>query len=67
MKVSAARADAFVASPPESIRGLLIYGPDLGLVRERAEIATKAVAGDLGDPFNVVEFTPGLCAMNLLV
>ena len=36
-----------------------IYGPDLGLVRERAEIATKAIAGDLGDPFNVVEFTPG--------
>jgi len=59
MKVSASRADAFVASPPESIRGLLIYGPDLGLVRERAEIATKAIAGDLGDPFNVVEFTPG--------
>ena len=59
MKVSATRADAFVASPPESIRGLLIYGPDLGLVRERAEIATKAIARDLGDPFNVVEFTPG--------
>ena len=58
MKVAAARADAFVAAPPKNIRGLLIYGPDLGLVRERAEIAAKAIAGDLSDPFNVVEFTP---------
>ena len=58
MKVAAARADAFVTALPESIRGLLIYGPDLGLVRERAEIATKVIAGDLSDPFNVVELTP---------
>ena len=58
MKVPAGRADAFAAAPPEDIRGLLIYGPDLGLVRERAETATKAIAGDLSDPFNVVEFTP---------
>ena len=58
MKVAAARADAFVAAPPEGIRGLLLYGPDLGLIRERAEIAAKAIVKDLSDPFNVVEFTP---------
>lgn len=58
MKVPAGRADAFAAAPPEDLRGILIYGPDLGLVRERAEAATKAIAGDLSDPFNVVEFTP---------
>ena len=58
MKVPAARADAFAAAPPDDIRGLLIYGPDLGLVRERAETAAKAIAGSLSDPFNNVEFTP---------
>ena len=58
MKVPAASADAFAAAPPDDIRGLLIYGPDLGLVRERAETAAKAIAGSLSDPFNNVEFTP---------
>ncbi|PPR11050.1 MAG: hypothetical protein CFH41_01150 [Alphaproteobacteria bacterium MarineAlpha11_Bin1] len=58
MKVPAARADVFVANPPDDIRGMLIYGPDLGLVRERAESLTKTIAGSLSDPFNVAEFTP---------
>ena len=58
MKVQAGRADAFAAAPPDDIRGILVYGPDLGLVRERAEAAAKAVAGSLSDPFNVAEFTP---------
>ena len=29
MKVPAASVDAFAAAPPDDIRGLLIYGPDL--------------------------------------
>lgn len=58
MKIPPARAEAFTAAPPEDIRAILIYGPDLGLVRERAESAAKAVAGSLSDPFNIVEFTP---------
>ena len=58
MKVPATRADAFAAAPPDDIRGMLIYGPDLGLVRERAEASVKAIAGSLSNPFNVVEFTP---------
>ena len=58
MKIPPARADAFTAAPPAEIRAILIYGPDLGLVRERAESAAKAVAGSLNDPFNIVEFTP---------
>tara|TARA_R110000868_G_scaffold7354_16_gene40090 strand:+ start:1495 stop:2523 length:1029 start_codon:yes stop_codon:yes gene_type:complete len=58
MKVPPARAEAFAAAPPDDIRAILIYGPDLGLVRERAESAARAVAGSLTDPFNIVEFTP---------
>ena len=57
MKIRPAAADSFVKSPPPGIRGLLVYGPDSGLVRERAETAARAVAGDLSDPFSVVEFT----------
>ncbi len=58
MKVPPARADAFAAAPPDDIRAVLLYGPDLGLVRERAETLTRAVAGALSDPFNVIELTP---------
>ncbi|MBO22898.1 MAG: DNA polymerase III subunit delta [Rhodospirillaceae bacterium] len=58
MKVPPARADAFAAAPPDDIRAVLLYGPDLGLVRERAETLTRAVAGTLSDPFNVIELTP---------
>lgn len=57
MKVRPAGADAFVKSPPDGIRAILLYGPDSGLVRERAEAAARAVAGSLSDPFTVVEFT----------
>ena len=58
MKIPPARAEAFTKAPPDDIRAILIYGPDLGLVRERAEAAAIAIAGSLSDPFNVVEFTP---------
>ncbi|MAI49628.1 MAG: DNA polymerase III subunit delta [Rhodospirillaceae bacterium] len=57
MKVPTARAEAFTKAPPDEIRAILIYGPDLGLVRERAEAAATAVAGSLSDPFKVAEFT----------
>ena len=58
MKVAPARADGFAAAPPDDIRAVLLYGPDLGLVRERAETLTRSVAGTLSDPFNVIELTP---------
>lgn len=58
MKISAAKAGGFVCAPPDDVPAILIYGPDLGLVRERAETATKAVSGTLSDPFGVVELTP---------
>ena len=55
MKISAEQAEIFCNSPTANVRGVLFYGPDLGLVRERAEIATKAVAETLSDPFRVIE------------
>ena len=56
MKITG-RADAFVAKPdPAILVAVLIYGPDAGLVRERLNGLTRAVAGSIDDPFRVTEF-----------
>jgi DNA polymerase-3 subunit delta len=57
MKIAANRADAFARNPDSSARAVLVYGPDEGLIRERADALTKAVAEDLNDPFRVAEIT----------
>jgi DNA polymerase-3 subunit delta len=57
MKVSASTADRFAAAPPETLRAVLVYGPDTGLVRERAGKLVAAVVDDPTDPFRVVELT----------
>jgi DNA polymerase-3 subunit delta len=56
MIVKTAGADRFVAHPPKTLAAALVYGPDRGLVRERAEALTKSVVEDLRDPFRVAEF-----------
>lgn len=53
-------ADRFLAKPPPHITAILFYGPDQGLVRERAETAAKSVVPDLSDPFRVTEFSDGV-------
>lgn len=57
MKIDARRADAFVRAPDPEARAVLIYGPDHGLVRERARKLVGDVAGDIADPFRVAEMT----------
>lgn len=57
MKISAGRADSFVKSPPSELRVALVYGPDEGLVRERAKALGASVVADLSDPFLVCELT----------
>lgn len=59
MKITG-RADSFVAKPDPKLRAVLIYGPDVGLVRERLNLMTKAVAGAVDDPFRVIEFSAGV-------
>ena len=58
MKIPPARADRFLAAPPESLRAVLFYGPDGGLVRERAAALGKRHVGDLSDPFRVSAVAP---------
>ena len=57
MKISAARAERFVQRPDPKARAVLVYGPDRGLVRERAEALARGVVEDLSDPFRVTEMT----------
>ena len=56
MKIPANRADAFTSNPDADVRAILIYGPDVGLVRERLNTLTQVVAGAIDDPFRVSEF-----------
>ena len=48
---------AFVQSRDKSIAAVLIYGPDNGLVRERADALAKSVVDDFKDPFNYIDLT----------
>lgn len=56
MKITG-RADSFIAKPDPKMRAVLVYGPDTGLVRERLNALTKAVAGSVDDPFRVIEMS----------
>ena len=47
--------EAFVAKRDHAIAAILVYGPDLGLVRERADKIAAQVCSDFKDPFNYVE------------
>ena len=49
-----ADADAFAARPDAARPIVLLYGPDAGLVRERAERIIRGSVDDLNDPFALV-------------
>lgn len=48
---------AFVQSRDKSVAAVLLYGPDNGLVRERADTLAKSVVADFKDPFNYIDLT----------
>lgn len=55
MKVPPARVEAFLKAPDAAVRAVLVFGPDSGLVRERADRLAKSVVPDLSDPFRVCD------------
>ncbi|HZF32895.1 MAG TPA: DNA polymerase III subunit delta [Candidatus Angelobacter sp.] len=57
MKISGRNIESFLRGADETVAAVLFYGPDAGLVRERAERLTAAVAGDAADPFRISELT----------
>ena len=54
VKLSGAKADQWIAKPGRNQHAVLLYGPNLGLVRERAKAMLRTWAGDAhDDPFAV--------------
>jgi len=47
--------DAFLARPDPGRPIILLYGPDAGLVRERAEVLLASAVDDPNDPFSLVK------------
>lgn len=62
MKLTWKQIEPFVKSPDPKARVVLIYGPDDGLMRERAVSIGKTIVEDLDDPFNVVALTTDILA-----
>lgn len=53
MKLSFRDIESFVKKPYKDSRVVLVYGPDDGLMRERAKTMGLSVVNDYADPFNV--------------
>lgn len=53
MKLEPRRIDAFLAAPEPAVRACLVYGPDRGLVAERAARLARAIVADPADAFRV--------------
>lgn len=56
MKLTTREIDGFLKNRG-NVPVVLVYGPDQGLVRERAQILGRAVVPNLDDPFNVAMLT----------
>ena len=54
MKLEPRRVEAFLDNP-DACRAVLLFGDDVGMIRERANRLVRAVAGALDDPFRVAE------------
>ncbi len=57
MKLAAAQIASFLQKPDPAVNVVLFYGPDAGLVRERADNLAKLIVDDLNDPFRVAALT----------
>lgn len=55
--VKSGDAEKYVAAPPEGIFLFLVYGPDAGMVRERALTLISKRIDDRHDPFQFVEMS----------
>jgi DNA polymerase-3 subunit delta len=62
MRLPAARVAAFLQRPDREIRAVLLYGPDAGLVSERADALARTVCPDLKDPFRVADLSSSALA-----
>lgn len=57
MKLAPAQTNGFLQKPDPAICVVLLYGPDSGLVRERAEALARKTVDDINDPFRAILLT----------
>jgi DNA polymerase-3 subunit delta len=57
MKIAPKAVEAFLASPGKGYKACLFYGPDAGLVRERAKKVSSIMLAGNDDPFAFTECT----------
>jgi len=57
MKLATAQIASFLQSPNPSVRVMLFYGPDTGLVHERADQIAKKIVPNKDDPFRLALLT----------
>ncbi|MBM3480621.1 MAG: DNA polymerase III subunit delta [Alphaproteobacteria bacterium] len=62
MKIDFKGVERFLKAPDKAARAILVFGPDEGLVRERAAALARSVVEDLADPFRVAEFSGDVLA-----
>ena len=58
MVIKGAAVASFTKRPDPKARAVLLFGPDAGLVRERAEQIARTIVADLADPFRVADISP---------
>ncbi|WP_374381027.1 DNA polymerase III subunit delta [Dongia sp.] len=57
MKLEKQPLEKFLKDPAPHIAAVLIFGPDEGMVHERAGLISRAILGDGNDPFRLSELT----------
>jgi DNA polymerase III subunit delta len=62
VKLPPGRIAEFLRQAPAQFHAALFYGPDGGLVRERADRLTMAICPDLKDPFRIADLSGGSLA-----
>jgi DNA polymerase-3 subunit delta len=62
VRLPPSRIAAFLQRPDPEIRAVLLYGPDEGLVRERADALSRTVCSELRDPFRVADLSAAVLA-----
>ena len=61
-EVKGASVDRTLSHPPKDLVAALIFGPDQGLVRERAETLIRSVVPNVRDPFLIADLDDNVLA-----
>jgi len=64
MRLKGQEIERFLAAPPDAVCLVLFYGPDQGLVRERAHKLIGALLPDKTDPFALIALSEEECRLD---